>query len=901
MRFSHVHDSVFVLHRHLAIVRANVRFIVAPLLLAVCMTPFGGCSREASPEEKEADLAFQRAQLALGQGRYHEARILLFSALPVDTRFGHTRRVAEEERMLGEIYGAFARFDSALVFYTRARDQLKSVADREAVRGLTLEIAALYRLMGSERTALSIYNEALRLADVFDDRKGKEQIQWAVLPTLRDLEETDEETQILTELLNLSTSSGDAGMQAKVYFATGLAQSHRRDTKGALENLLRALTLAEQARDSILAITVLSELGNLYDEMGKPVESFQSYAEGLQRTDVTTGTGTVRQEMLIRVGDVYVRERQFGEARRFYRAALKSAIEKGNKLAEGYLFVQLGHCDLPTSLESAVQNFQSALDLFQGVSYAPGSAYALYSLALASQKAGRLVDAVGYLKSAAEQEDASLWVRTGSEFFRASERAVLHSYRPSAYDAIIELLLQIGRNDEAFWYAERKNTRALFDQVSSLGIRTNVGFLDSLLERFDQARSWRIGGERQLAQMLAGGLSNRELLKEIQTSLGRAQELLEETGSRIVSADGLLQPAVGFSNVGVAEVQQLLPDGSALVFPVSTRRTLYTFVVTNRGTATAVAAASEEKVRAQIRRFDESINLRRDFADSSVAQVKSVDWELGKSVAALYGLFLQPVDRLLSSVDQIIIVPQPEFASIPMHALRRSAISSASPYLVERFSVRYLPTASALRFSRLRAQGVRLQKPAGGETGDVVAVGYSGGTRWDVEYELRDIRAFYKDARLFFNQQATLKTLQKERGKLLHLAAAFHESERTEGNAYVVLSDGKGINSMRRVLLGELCTIVPFPTVIISDVGKTAPRLDPLQPLLFLMNGSGTVILNGFATTRKAKKYFGEMFYTARLAGQTSQAAFRQAQLAMIKNAEYSSPFLWGGFFLWGE
>ncbi len=878
---------------------ASIPLVLRFFLVVLSLSLLYGCSRETSPEEKEADLAFQRAQQALGQGRYHEARTLIFSALPVDTRFGHTRRVAEENRMLGEIYAAFASFDSALSFYAEARDQLKSLADRDAARGLTLEIAALHRMMGSERTALAMYNETLSLADVFDDRKGKQQIQWAMLPTLRLLDETEEETQILNELLTESTSAGDAVMQAKVYLETGLSRLNRRDTNAALDSYLRALTLADQARDSLLSISVLGQLGTLYDELGKPVESFQAFAEGLKRTDVTAGAGAIRQQMLVRVGDIYIRDRQFGEARRFYRAALKSALDRGEKITEGYLFVQLGHCDLPSAYESAVQNFQSALDLFQGVSYPPGSAYALYSLALASQKAGRLVDAVGFLKSAVEQVDASLWVRSENEFLRTSETAVLQGHELSPYDALVELLLQIGRNDEAFWYAERKNARVFFDQLSSVGIRTGVGAVDSLLQRFDQARAWRIGGERQLAYLLEGGLANREVLKEVQGNLGRAQELLDQTSSRIVAADGLLQPAVSFSNLGVAEVQQLLPDGCALVFPVSTRRTLYTFVVTNRRAMTAVAAAPRERVRLNVRRFEEAIDRRRVYADSSAGQVRPLDSDLRGSLAALYALLFQPIDRLLSSTNQIVMVQQSEFASIPIHALRKSGFSSAGPYVVERFSVRYLPTATALRV--LRAGTPRLQKLGGDMTGDVVAVGHPGGTRWDVEYELRDIRAFYKEARLFFNQQATLETLRKERGRLLHLAAVFSGRGNAEGNAYVLLSDGKGINSTRRVRLGELCTIPAFPTVVISDLGKTAPRLDPLQPLIFLLDGSKTVIINGFGTTRRAKKYFGEMFYTARLAGQTSAAAFRQAQLEMIKTTEYSSPFFWGGFTLWGE
>jgi tetratricopeptide (TPR) repeat protein len=861
----------------------------------------GGCSREASPEQKRADLVYQQAQQAVGRGRYHEARTLLFSVLPIDTRLGRLRRVAEEQRILGEIYASVADFDSSLLFYDRAREQLKSLADRRAVLGLTLEIASLHRRMGSERTALGIYDEALRLASVFDDHEGVREIQWAMLPACRALGETEEESHILSELLTSSASANDVGMQANVYYASGLSHERRSDRNGAMDNFLRALTLAEQAHDTVLAITVLDELGDLYDRRGKQQEAFQAFAEGLKRTDVTQGADYLRSQMLVRVGDIYLRDRQPGEARRFYRAALNAAINKGNRLAEGYLFIQLGHCDLPTSRDAAVKNYQAALDLFQGASYAPGSIYALYSLALSSQQRGRYVDAVTYLKSAVEQQDDCFWVRQENEFFRSTEEMFENAHQLSPYDAVIELLLQIGRNDEAFWYAERQRAREATLYLLSVGIRSKESGVDSLLRQFSHANALRVGAERQLAQMLSMGYSNREILKEIQNNLTRSSKLVEDLAPRIAAANGLLEPAVRLSSLGVVEVQRLLPTGTALLFPVPTRRSLYSFVLTNTSFTTAVGAVPRDRLHSTVGRFVAVMSSRRAFADSSANQVKAIDREVGDVLTSLYDVFVQPVERALAVAEKIIIVPQREFASVPIHALRRSTSLSSNSYVIERRGVSYLPSASTLRLCEVAEKRSRAQRGGSAEAVEIVGVGHPDGTTWDVEYELRDIRAFYRDARLYFGQQATLETLQKEHGSLLHLAAAFRFSDFAPGSASLLLSDAKGISSTRRVLLGELCTLPPYPTVMISDLSKDTPRMELVQPLVFLMNGTTSVIVNGYASTRKAKKFFGERYYTARLAGQSSQAALRQAQLDMIKNVEYSSPFLWGAFFLWGR
>ncbi|HCV42932.1 MAG TPA: hypothetical protein DGH68_05575, partial [Bacteroidetes bacterium] len=66
-------------------------------------------------------------------------------------------------------------------------------------------------------------------------------------------------------------------------------------------------------------------------------------------------------------------------------------------------------------------------------------------------------------------------------------------------------------------------------------------------------------------------------------------------------------------------------------------------------------------------------------------------------------------------------------------------------------------------------------------------------------------------------------------------------------------------------------------------------------------NGSSSVIVNNYPSSRKAKKMFGEIFYTTLLAGRTTEDAYRQALLDMIKNKEYAAVYVWSPFSLWGR
>jgi hypothetical protein len=236
----------------------------------------------------------------------------------------------------------------------------------------------------------------------------------------------------------------------------------------------------------------------------------------------------------------------------------------------------------------------------------------------------------------------------------------------------------------------------------------------------------------------------------------------------------------------------------------------------------------------------------------------------------------------------MICVLPAEAAALPLHALRRNG---ASPYLAEQLLVSYLPSAWSLLLSPVA------QAPAR----DVVGVGFPGETSWDVEYELRDIRAFYKQARLYFGQQATLATLQGEHADVLDIAAALRPDRNAPGNSSVTLSDGETPDGMKRVPLGDLFSLPPFPVVVFSDLGGARLGIGRAEPYPFLANGTRMVVMDDYVPSRKTKKYFGEVFYTALQNGDEDLEAFRKAQLAMIRNPEFAAPYAWAPFFDWGK
>ncbi len=863
--------------------RTTITFVA---LLAIALgILLGGCGKELTPEEKQADSTLVLAKAQLDNGKYREGRQLLHSALAFDLKLNRAQQLAEEYSLLGRISSLSADFDSAIGHYTRAIEQYKSLADRANARALLLEVASLHRQMGEDRVAYAMYTEALGLSHVFNDVTGMREIQFAMLPVSRALENTEGQAQTINDLLKVYMESGNLGMQARAHYESALSFLERREYQQVTEPLLRALTFADQAKESLFVIKILSTLATAYDRAGNTQQSFETFTEALTRSDRTSGAQDIRLEMLIRVGNVYMRNAQFADAGRFYRAALSAAIVSKNKLAEGYLFVQLGHCALGDGkTDDAIKSIQNAVELFTPVGYGSGIAFANLGMGMAHQRAGRSNDALTYFKSAVEQKERCAAQPSG--IYAESEQITLH--RLSYYDPLIELLFQVGRSDEAFWYAERKTEHGLFEELNALNAHTRSNETNTLLDRLHHARALRIGAERQLANVLMRGPDDRMLREEIVARRKSAESAFDVTATAILSANPRLEPAVRFDGTTIAEVQRLLPQGAVLLRSVPTGRSLYTFAVTNSRVTMQLAAIDRERMRSLVTDYTSTFRQLVALSDSPAVQRKPLEQHMQDLSTQMYAAMVRPVESALSGATNVLVVTDEELTMAPVHALRKG---SGTPYCIEQFPVSYLPSLTILKFKTPPSIPVR----------DIVGMGHPGTTAWDVEYELRDIRAFYKDTRLYFGQQASLATLQREHGDLLHLALDLRFTSYSPGNAHVLMSDVKTRGTTRDILLGDMLTTPVFPTVIVSHLRADSINVDGLLPALFLVNGSSSCMMNAHPASRKARKFFGEMIYTTLLGGKSADVAYRQALVEMIRNKDYATPYMWASFALWGK
>ena len=183
----------------------------------------------------------------------------------------------------------------------------------------------------------------------------------------------------------------------------------------------------------------------------------------------------------------------------------------------------------------------------------------------------------------------------------------------------------------------------------------------------------------------------------------------------------------------------------------------------------------------------------------------------------------------------------------------------------------------------------------------VVGLGHPGKTSWDVEYELKDIRSFYKKAKMLFDTSATMEHCASLKYDILHIAADYLFDRDVPDNSSMLLSDGATPDGLRQVSLGEILALRAPQTLIFSNISPVPGGLARYAPLAFLANGSQTVITTMWQGERRVKRYFGEVFYTSVMAGVPSAEAYDKAMIALARKDEFSALYRWGLYYRFGR
>ncbi|MDM0112282.1 CHAT domain-containing protein [Variovorax sp. J22R133] len=300
----------------------------------------------------------------------------------------------------------------------------------------------------------------------------------------------------------------------------------------------------------------------------------------------------------------------------------------------------------------------------------------------------------------------------------------------------------------------------------------------------------------------------------------------------------------------------------------------------------------------------------------------------------LHTQLMRPVQAALADVSLVLLAPEGQLNLLPFGAL----VDDQDHYLIERLSFNYLSSArDLLRQNDSRAAprsgAVIVANAAFGEVGDAAApqgvatrsVDYSA-MRFDplpgTDAEAQGLRTLLSGAKLLTGEAATESAIKQVKGpRVLHIAThGFFLNDLQAGSTVVenpMLRSGlvfSGVNRLHSAADDGVLTameaaaldLVGTQLVVLSACETGLGEVRNGEGVFglrrgFAIAGAQTLVMSLWKVDDQSTKDLMLAYYQRLARGEGRAEALRQAQLELMKRAEYSHPFFWASFIATGE
>ena len=860
------------------------------LLLGVALA-WTGCDETPPAEVLPADL-FEQAVARYQEGDLPTAAQLFEDA---EVRFGAAGR--REFQLQALSYGAkIARergaFRVALEKTSRGASLARQLGDFRAETALRLIEGEAYALVGLPQSAWRSFDEAARLADTFSEQGALAEAEIALGGLLVRSGVAGNAADHFQRALAAAQSSGRDDLAADALMGLGEVFEADEKTGEAVNSGTQAIALVDRTDRPEHAALLRLRLGLFLESAQNANAALTTYREGVNTLRRARTGRRLEIQMLHRIGQLYAANRRPAEARKHFNDAMEIARREGDAIAQTYLALRILRSDVEAisagqrSHTRIAQAYLQMADRFRSIGQKPGEAAAAGSAAEAMVVGGDVAGARAALMRAV-----------------AAERLGFLSYLdPVLHRPYVHLMAPGGRQPQ--WAALLANeyfkANRIEDGLTVLDQHRQSVIADALEEADVQVRhptvataalavrtEWRdlrlhaaeLGAASALRSAPASGSRDLEALNAHVAGLRQRARSIMRTypnSGAVVRAD----------TVELGEIRRFVPRGISAVEYVDCGNELLTVVVSREEAKVVRQQVDGRSVRDRIAEYERLMQDPLVYTGGGGEASVNPMTRFAVVSTELYDLLVRPIE---SFIDRgVVFVASDVIDRLPLHALEKQDATGRVGYLIEYLSVDYLASWSALQFPTRPA--LRMQS--------IVAVGNPSGKNWSVDYELRDIRSFYRLADIAIGQDATWEALRVKRPDLLQLATSFGPGLPAFG--IFVAADSGRADATVDVPYVRLTELQPPPVVILTDDRGVAGGLQPSHAMLLRINGTSDVFLNRWTADRKAAKFFSEFFFTHLSNGLAPGDAYRQSLLNLIHTRDVNHPRSWAQFFHFG-
>jgi CHAT domain-containing protein/Tfp pilus assembly protein PilF len=615
-------------------------------------------------------------------------------SLPLLRATGARRGEAVTLNNIGGIYSELGEKQKALEYYSQSLPLLRATGDRRG-EALTLNnIGLVYSQLGEQQKALEYYSQSLPLSRAVGDRRGEATTLTNIGGVYSELGEKQKALEYYSQSLPLLRATGDRRGEAATLNNIGNVYSQLGEKQKALEYYSQSLPLTRAVGDRGGEATILNNIGAVYSQLGEKQKALEYYSQSLPLSRATGDRGG-EALTLNNIGAVYSELGEKQKALEYYSQSLPLLRATGDRRGEAVTLSNIGsvYSELGEK-QKALEYYSQSLPLSRAVGERSGEALTLYSMAYAKRDQNNLTEALNDIESSLKIIE-NLRTKIASPELRSSYFATVQDY----YEFYIDLLMQLhktnpksGYDTKALEASERSRARSLLELLLESNANIREGISPELLRQEKSLQQQLDAIEKRRIETISSPNPNPTKIDEIDKQrlalLQQYQQLQTQIRTASPRYAALTQP----QPLTLPEIQKQILDENTILLQYSLGKDRsYLWVVTSTGLTTY-----ELPKRADIE------TAARDFLEATTDPVlRDFPKRVAEASSNLSQLILQPAADLLGN-KRLLIVPDGILHYTPFAALTipQTVGQNTNNFLITQHEIITLPSASTLGILR---------------------------------------------------------------------------------------------------------------------------------------------------------------------------------------------------------
>ena len=615
---------------------------------------------------------------------YDRALLHLQAAVSLSKVVNQNELLARHYTSIGGIYDrGLNQYALAIKNYNKALSIHRETGDTAGSARMLLSTGRCYRLMGNFLEAKSLYQQALGLIDAdHENIHLKTQILFEQANLAWFQARYDEAFKLQRTCYTLSRQHGWPLMQTLALNTSGLIWWTLGNHQKALAELEKALADGRNLMvpDDEIA-NIIHNTGLVYREMGRYKEALDAFDQALEIDTRLKSRWAVAYDLRNKAL-TYLRMGQADTSMPLFERAAAEAGSIGNRVNEAKALLGLGDAHLATGNQrEAEKAFNDALALSRSMALRETEWRSLYGLAKLRLAANKRQEAIPLLVEAINIIEN---VRADIKIDQLKESFI--DNKLSVYETLVALLADMGKVVEAFEMAERSRARNFVDLLGNQRLSLSGTIAQQLYDRQMLIKSKIQEHEALLAQSTEEADRNmyRQALEKLS---GDYNDVMLD----IQAENPQLSSMIAVEPLKADKLLAVLEKDVALLAYYVLPDEIFCWIIRPQGITLARTPLGRDTLGRSILEYRRRIQNIEPLEDQS---------------GELFNWLLAPVAGGLNGVKTLGIIPHG-----PLHYLSFATLSDGSGYLIDRYALFYLPSASVLDYTlkkRIRAKQLRV-------------------------------------------------------------------------------------------------------------------------------------------------------------------------------------------------